>query len=583
MRYIIFLLLFPCLLSAQLPDSLLSIISYQGLPNNTSVRDIVVTKSNAKYIATNNGLFRIINRTSAPELLVEGDFSAVCTNKKEDVWAMRGNVLQSLTEEITRLEDGIEVNHLLYHRGNIWISTNNGVQKVNIKTKRKTANYSSRNSKMKSDIVNFVFADRQNQIWIGTNAGICLINKKNNWKIYEKNLAMESMAYNKEGLWLVSNEEMWVIDDFGRWYPAALDKGLKEGKVRDITTDRDGRLVLASNALVRYNPYIEEIHSYSDQLGFLSKQTNALEGDLNQDIWIGTESDGLYLLSFGDTKTLDLSAIIIVDQKISCKGSNSGAITVRASGGNSPYRYKWNQEKLSGSRLSGLKEGTYAVTVTDKNNNQFETEIFLDNPYPLNLSFDEIKGITEAGKKDGVAMVSISGGVPPYSYLWDDGSTEKNNKTLSAGEHALTITDADQCKVAVTIDIPAEKFIPQLDLANIEVGQTLKVNQLFFQADSSSITTDFEPVLNEIYGFLKSNPSVVIEIGGHTNNQPPKEVCYRLSTARAKNIAEFLYRKGINADRISYKGYGKDKPIASNASLAGRNKNQRVEIKILSI
>lgn len=583
MRYIIFFILCPIFLSAQLPDSLLSIIAYQGLPANTSVRDIVVTKSNAKYIATNKGVFRIINRSSAPELLLEGDFAAICTNKKEDVWAMRGNTLTSLTEEITTLDGDIKVNHLLYNRGNIWISTNNGVQKINIKTKKKTANYSTRNSKMKSDEVNFVFADGQNQIWIGTNAGLCRINKKNDWKVFEKKLSMESMTYNKEGLWLVTNKEMWVIDDFGRWYPAALDKGLKDGKVRDITTDRDGRLVLASNALVRYNPYIDEIHSYSAQLGFLSKQTNALEGDLNQDIWIGTESDGLYLLSFGDTKTLELSAIIIVDQKITCKGSNGGALSVRASGGNGPYKYKWNQDKLSGNRLRGLKEGTYAVTVTDKNNNKFDTELFLDNPYPLNLSFDEIKGISAAGKKDGKAIVSISGGVPPYTYLWDDKTTSKNNLALSAGQHGLTITDADNCEVPVTIDIPAEKFIPQLDLANIEVGQILKVNQLFFQADSSSITQDFEPVLNEIYVFLKSNPSVVIEIGGHTNNQPPKEVCYRLSNARAKSIAEFLYRRGIKSERIAYKGYGKDKPIASNASLAGRNKNQRVEIKILSI
>jgi len=583
MRYILFLVFFPFLLSAQLPDSLLSIISISGFPNNTSVKDIVVTKSNAKYIATNNGMFRVINRDAEPELVLEGNFSAICTNKKEDVWGMRENTLVSTTEEIIQLTEGIEVNHLLYNRGNIWISTNSGVLKVNIKTKRKTANYSTQNSKMRSNEVRFVFADRQNQVWIGTAKGICLINKKGDWKIFEKNHSIESMTYNKEGIWLATDKEMWVIDDFGRWYPAALNKGLKSGMVRDITTDRDGRLVLASNSLVRYNPYIEEIHSYSDQLGFLAKQTNAIEGDLNQDIWIGTESDGLFLLSFGDTKTLDLSAMLIVDKKISCKGSNTGEITVRASGGNRPYRYKWNDSKLNGTKLRGLGEGTYAVTVTDKNNNTFNSEIYLDNPYPLNLSFDEIKGISQAGKKDGKATVSISGGVPPYSYLWDDGNTSKDRDNLAAGEHSLIITDADGCKVPVTIEVPAEKFIPQLDLTQLEVGQVMKVNQLFFKADSSSITEDFEPVLDEIYSFLKQNPSVVIEIGGHTNNQPPKDVCYRLSNARAKNIAEFLYRKGIKSTRISYKGYGKDNPIATNKTLAGRNKNQRVEIKILSI
>ena len=111
----------------------------------------------------------------------------------------------------------------------------------------------------------------------------------------------------------------------------------------------------------------------------------------------------------------------------------------------------------------------------------------------------------------------------------------------------------------------------------------LNIEKLFFDADSSAIIESFIPVLDEIYIFLKKNPSVVIEIGGHTNNLPPADICYKLSNARAQSIAEYLYRKGITPEKISYKGYGKDVPIASNDSLAGRKKNQRVEIKILSI
>jgi outer membrane protein OmpA-like peptidoglycan-associated protein len=79
------------------------------------------------------------------------------------------------------------------------------------------------------------------------------------------------------------------------------------------------------------------------------------------------------------------------------------------------------------------------------------------------------------------------------------------------------------------------------------------------------------------------NKNVVIEVGGHTNNVPAAEYCDRLSTARAKSVAEYLYGKGIDQDRITYKGYGKNKPIASNDSVKGRKKNQRVEIKILRV
>jgi outer membrane protein OmpA-like peptidoglycan-associated protein len=88
--------------------------------------------------------------------------------------------------------------------------------------------------------------------------------------------------------------------------------------------------------------------------------------------------------------------------------------------------------------------------------------------------------------------------------------------------------------------------------------------------------------LNEIYTFLASNPDVVVEIGGHTNGIPPDDYCDRLSTARAKAVAEHLVSKGIPKDRLQYKGYGKRQPVATNKSDYGRKQNQRVEIKILS-
>jgi len=89
-------------------------------------------------------------------------------------------------------------------------------------------------------------------------------------------------------------------------------------------------------------------------------------------------------------------------------------------------------------------------------------------------------------------------------------------------------------------------------------------------------------VLEEVYYFLKQNKGVVIEIGGHTNDRPLEDYSYKLSTARAETVANYLIEKGISESRISAKGYGKTQPIASNKTWAGRNRNQRVEIKITS-
>lgn len=127
-----------------------------------------------------------------------------------------------------------------------------------------------------------------------------------------------------------------------------------------------------------------------------------------------------------------------------------------------------------------------------------------------------------------------------------------------------------------------KRILKELDTKNLKEGQTIRIEELFFEADADDLKENSHPVLNEIYAFLNQNPNVKIEVGGHTNGIPDHEYCNFLSTKRAKAVASYLTEKGIEDSRISIKGYGKRKPIASNASASGRKKNQRVELKILS-
>ncbi|MEO1258264.1 MAG: OmpA family protein [Bacteroidota bacterium] len=134
-----------------------------------------------------------------------------------------------------------------------------------------------------------------------------------------------------------------------------------------------------------------------------------------------------------------------------------------------------------------------------------------------------------------------------------------------------------------SIKEPEEKILKELDRDKIVQGTIIQIDQLNFVADSAVIPPSSFPVLNEIFEFLSENPDVKVEIGGHTNNTPTHHYCDSLSTCRAKAVADFLSEKGIPKDRIDYKGYGKRQPLVSNSTLAGRRKNQRVEIKILSL
>jgi len=130
-----------------------------------------------------------------------------------------------------------------------------------------------------------------------------------------------------------------------------------------------------------------------------------------------------------------------------------------------------------------------------------------------------------------------------------------------------------------------QQIISGLDRKKIKKGQTLVIKQLYFEADTSSLSRESYPVLNEIYNFLSDNEDIMVEIQGHTSSVRgmTNEFCDNLSTDRAKEVATFLASKGIEPSRLKYKGYGKRKPIVSNMTKEGRKKNQRVVIKILSI
>ena len=126
-------------------------------------------------------------------------------------------------------------------------------------------------------------------------------------------------------------------------------------------------------------------------------------------------------------------------------------------------------------------------------------------------------------------------------------------------------------------------FDPTLKASDLKVGYTFRLENLYFMADSSTVTRNAERVLYKLVHFMKTNPTVSIEVGGHTNGLPAHEYCDRLSNDRAKNVADYLIKNGIDRRRISYKGYGKRKPIADNDTEIGKQKNQRVEVKITDV
>jgi len=120
-----------------------------------------------------------------------------------------------------------------------------------------------------------------------------------------------------------------------------------------------------------------------------------------------------------------------------------------------------------------------------------------------------------------------------------------------------------------------------LYLSPIEVGQIVRLNNIFFDYDRSTLKPESYPELNRTIEFLKNNPKVEIEVAGHTDNMGSDEFNLRLSKARAKTVADYLTSNGVDISRISSKGFGESNPVAFNTTDEGRARNRRVEFKVL--
>ena len=256
-------------------------------------------------------------------------------------------------------------------------------------------------------------------------------------------------------------------------------------------------------------------------------------------------------------------------------------VTTKVTGGVSPYIYNWsipNKNKATAT----LSAGVYTLTVTDDQGNTNTQEFSIEAPKPMVAKAVMDEPATDESTRNGKATVKVSGGTGNYLILWDNGEDGKRASKLKFGNHTVSISDAKGCKTTSSVTIN-KRIIAALDAKKLQKGQTIQIEQLFFEADSTNMKSTSIPVMDEMYNFLRAYPQITVEVGGHTNNVPAHDYCDALSTARAKSVVDYLVTKGIPSEQLTFKGYGKRKPLVSNRSAAGRRKNQRVEIKVLKV
>jgi len=112
-------------------------------------------------------------------------------------------------------------------------------------------------------------------------------------------------------------------------------------------------------------------------------------------------------------------------------------------------------------------------------------------------------------------------------------------------------------------------------------GQVTQLQALQFVQSKSELLPEAQPALEQLLQFMQQHPTVEIQLAGHTDNQGDFDKNVQLSKERVEVIKSYLVQNGIDANRITTRGYGPTRPIASNNSEATRKLNRRVEMTVI--
>jgi len=154
---------------------------------------------------------------------------------------------------------------------------------------------------------------------------------------------------------------------------------------------------------------------------------------------------------------------------VTCKGASDGFISGSVSGGTTPYSYAWS----NGSTISfanQLSPGNYSLTVTDALLCPVTKNFSVSEPSALTLNTN-VTAETSYQSADGTANATVSGGVPPYTYLWSNGATTNSINGLIAGSYTVTVTDKNFCSTSKTVivnGIVCNGIVVNINQKNIE-------------------------------------------------------------------------------------------------------------------
>lgn len=185
--------------------------------------------------------------------------------------------------------------------------------------------------------------------------------------------------------------------------------------------------------------------------------------------------------------------------------------------------------------------------------------------------------------------------------------TDANNKTIAQqttdanGNYAFSIAEFEALKANATqkgyfsgnisftgpADAEAESFTTPDICLNIIPEEAIRVDNVYYDFNKATLQPESYPALDKLVTILNENPTILIELGAHTDSKGSDEYNMNLSQARAKSVVDYLISKGIDKGRLMPKGYGETVPVADNENAdgtdnpEGRQQNRRTEFRVI--
>ena len=161
-----------------------------------------------------------------------------------------------------------------------------------------------------------------------------------------------------------------------------------------------------------------------------------------------------------------------------------------------------------------------------------------------------------------------------------DGNTKLYENTTAILPYAYYYFDEVEVhKVPPILKVPEDEN--SLIKKDISAGKIIRLHNLYFDLDKADFLPRSYDELDVLCSIMKDRPSLYIDIIGHTDDIGTETYNNELSLSRAKAVVEYLVAHGIDFGRLSYKGKGHSKPIASNDTMEGRRLNRRVEFLVV--